>query len=583
MNIVEMARLLRTRWSRSLRLSRLIPLVLLAGSALAASCGDGCRCGTEGEEPRSSLLSRVPGDALGILLVPRADRLSAQLKGLYDRLLPQFPDLAKMAGDLRNSVGFDWLAPPTMSAIGLDPAGELLVAAYPDWVLLGIGASDPDAFVKHLRDRFERDMPGTLEVRPARAGAQDALLVVPREPAGASPVLGLVATGKQVLVVPGRGPQGQVVDPLDRLTAVLALPAAQAFPAAVPAWPELQAAAGQEPGILLWLNTPPLARQLSEAYRRQGKQDEVRLAEGVGQALTGLVVGLTLSGERLLLAGKGLVESRQYKLMKTHLTASKPAPGFGSLVGNDAVLLLRGTFDPTKTFGLVRSYLPKKLNDELELALAGLRSSGTDPEAELLASLAGNLAFAFYNIDLSAGLGQLLARPDKVSPAIVETATYVQLTDPARARPLLEKAGAALESTGLSVQTEGQGELARGTVRQGEQVLGGWLREGDLLVVVTGAQRLQRVAETLKSQTGGLLQAVQDAEAKKAVSGSGELGAYLSVQNLMRSFPLIALAVPQAAATLNTLGELALDVAADADGVRGALTLTFKPAATSAR
>ncbi|MBM4321366.1 MAG: hypothetical protein FJ125_15845, partial [Deltaproteobacteria bacterium] len=297
---------------RILLLLLVLPLLL---AAAALSCGgDGCSCGPAGkEEPRAPLLSRVSMDVLGILLVPRTDRLATQLRGLYDRFLSQFPDLAKMAGDIRSQTGIDLLRPETIGEIGLDPAGELLLAVHPDWVLFGLSLSSSERFERYLRDRFARELPGMLEFRAAKAGERDAWLVAPRQPAGAPPVLGYVTLGDQMLIVPGQGPQQQPVDPLVRLAGALALPAERSLPVAAPGFADLLAAAGEEPGAVAWLNTVPLARVLAEQARGRGAADEARFHDGLGRALTGLALGLTVSGDRLALAGKGLVEAEQYR------------------------------------------------------------------------------------------------------------------------------------------------------------------------------------------------------------------------------------------------------------------------------
>jgi len=573
--------------------------LLLALGLGPLGCGDGCS-GCPGAAPpvdhQAVLLARVPADALAVALVPRTDHLAAQLQELYLRLQPRFPDLAKLADDLRRRLGFDLRDAATLEPLGLEPTGALLVAAHRDWLLLGMSVDDRDRFEDFLRRRFETEQPGQLELRRVPLGERQATLVVPRTGEPSAPLLGFVEDQSQLFVVAGRSPRDLPVDPLQVLGGLLASPPTAGL-AAQPQFSRLRAAAGGSPGLLVWLNTVPLAQEASSIAQAQGQPDGARLLQGLGVALQGLAIGLDVAGTGLTLRGQGLVEPQQHRLMQDHLRPTRPAPELTRRIPEPVTLLARGSFNPGLTAGLVGRYLPAGLHAQLGGLAGSLEQDlGVSPE-QLSGLLTGNFALAFYGIDLAAGLPDLLQRKLTFSLSAVDAALYLQLGDPATARKLLGLAAGLLVTQGARVTTVGAApEVEITTVTYADRVQGSWLLHDDLLVLTSGGTRAPLVHAALTGAAAGPAAAAPPAPAPApapapvpapapagaAIPSPGPAGPpptlgglVLSVPALLRNMPFIGLLLPQVGATLTTLDQLTLDLTVTPDGVGGEVRLTF--------
>lgn len=549
----------------------LLSLVLLA-LALAA-CGDGCKgCAGGPAEAERPLLERVPTDVLGVLHVPVLQAAMKQAAGLHGRLKTSVPDLQRMTADATARLGFDPLRPETLKELGLDPAGEVLLAVHQGWVLLGLQTADPDVFDAYLRRRIEKEMPGELVFGAADVAGRKAIVVTRKGTTPPETVYAYVTLGERVLIVPARSPADLPVDPLGVLGSLLSVTPERSL-ARRPSFVAETGAVREGAGALVWINAGPAAQVgIGEATKR-GQQEELRFWQGVHKAITGVALGLSASGERVHLATKVSVEPKQYALMKEHFAATGAAPQFGRLVTPEAVVFARGALQPKRAFRFLRAFLPKRQRGEIEEYLAKAKAAGFDLEADLLAALSGHLAFAFHSVDLSGGIQRIMAQPKGVNPSLVDSATYLQLSDPKRMDALLARVATGVQEQGLELAEDTRGEAQVTTLRKAGVAMATWIRHGDLLVLCTGIGRSERVLAQLTGKGEGLRGALLDPAAKRAASERDQAGLVISVRNLMTAFPIIALFVPKAAATLRLLGELALNVSVVEDGARVDLTL----------
>ncbi len=548
----------------------------LAALALILSLS-GCRCGGP-EGPAVSLEERVPADVLGLLQVPDTGALQLQLAGLNQRFQVSFPDLQRMVVDARGRLGFDPLDPKTLAPLGLDPKGGLIVAVHPAWVLVGLEVADPALFDKTLRERSAKELPNELVFEETTVAGQPCVVVRPKSPEAAPAVFAYATVGKQMLFVPGKSAADLPVDPVGALGGILATAKERSL-AAQPAYRAQSGAVKDKASVTLWLNTVPLAKLAGEKSAAAGKTEEKRFFEGVEKALRGLALGLSISPEGLNLVGKATVEPKQYALMQTHFLSGKPGPDFSKMVGGDAVLFARAAFQPAKVFGFIKGFMPAKQKKELQEYLNAAKAAGFDVEADVLAALSGHMAFAFHNVDLSGGVQRVLARPEGMSPSLIDSATYFQVADKAKLEALLQRVSTGAQEQGLSVEQELREGVQVTTVKQGTVALASWLRKDDLLVVATGTGRADKVIAGLQGKLPALAAAKLDPAATRAASVAGEGGLVLNLRNLMTAFPILGLMVPKAALTLNNLGALSLRVAMDADGMQGELGLSFTPQA----
>ena len=541
------------------------------------ACRDGCAPPTPEESP-GGLLRRVPADVLGLLHMPRGELMLEQLEQLHDRLLPAFPDLRKVVADLKARLGFDPLQPDTMRGIGLDPKGEVLVAANEHWVLIGLTLTDSGDFDTYLRGRFDKEMPGELVFREVKAGKRKAFVVSPVKPDGAPPVFAYVLAGKQVFIVPATSPFERPVDPVAVLSRIFELSETASLRSQA-AFKGLVSTVRKGSGALLWLNTQPLAKVGAAQARKQGDKEQERIFLGVQKALRGIALGLQLSKERIHISGRAVVEPGQLVLMKTQFATTGRAPDFGSLAGSDTVLFLRGALNPARALRFLKGFVPGKKRIELEGHLEAAKKAGFDIEAEVSATLTGHMAFSFHRIDLSGGLQRILADPKGLRLGIMDTATYVQLSDPARGDDLLQGLVQAGQHLRLSVDKEEKpGGVLVYTVKREGVVTATWTRKGDMLGISTGTGRAGKVLLALQGKATGLSQVVEAEGPSKALGQEGQAGLYLSFENLLKSFPILFLMAPKAIATLNALRDLHLYLYIVEDGMAGELALSFKPA-----
>jgi len=513
------------------------------------------------------LLERVPTDVLGVFHVPRLDTASKQVAGLHGRLKTSVPDLTRMTADATTRLGFDPLKPETLQPLGLDPAGELMVAVHQGWVLLGLQTADSDRFDTYMKDRIRKETPGELTFGTTEIAGRKAVVVTRKGSAQPETLYAYVHLGNRTLVVPAKSPADLPVDPVGVLATLLSVTPERSLAQKASFMAETKAVS-EGAAFVAWVNAGPAAQVgIAEATKR-GQQEEVRFWQGVHKAITGAAVSLTLSSDRAQLAAKVSVEPKQYALMQQHFAASGQAPDFGRLVTPEAVLFARGGMEPRRAFRFLKGFLPKRQRRSVEEYLAGAKAAGFDLEADLLAALSGHLAFAFHSVDLSGGVQRIMAKPKAVNPSLVDTATYLQLADPKRMDSLLARVMQGVPQQGLEVDEQTRGDAQVVTLRRAGVAMTTWIRKDDLLVLCTGTGRAERVLAQLTGKGEGLRGALADAAAKRAAGIEDQAGLVLSVRNLMTAFPILAMFVPKAAATLRMLSELALNLTVVPDGVR---------------